>query len=345
MRKIIMYFIDNKEITDAGINIALETYLVENRLVNEPILLFYINSPSIIIGRNQNTIAEVNQPYLDEKNIRVVRRMSGGGAVYHDLGNLSFCFIKDDDGSIGDFAGFTRPVIEALHQLGAKNAKLEGRNDLLIDGKKFSGNAMYAKGGRMTAHGTILFDSDLEEVSKALKSRKEKIESKGIRSIRKRVTNIKPYLSLEYQHLTTRQFRDILLLKIFNVTSREQVPEYRLTEEDWQKVYALREQRFANWDWNYGRSPQFTLEYYHKFPAGLVEYKLNVEQGKIQNIRIFGDFFGLAEIAELEKALIGIKYEKQAISQIFNHFNIKQYFGNIEPEALTELLVNGIYEE
>ncbi|AHG82654.1 Lipoate-protein ligase [Bibersteinia trehalosi USDA-ARS-USMARC-188] len=340
-----MYFVSgNSDITDASLNIALETYLVENRLVDEPILLFYINAPSIIVGRHQNTVAEVNQPYLDEKNIQVVRRMSGGGAVYHDLGNLNFCFIKDNDGSIGDFAGFTQPVIKALHQLGATGASLQGRNDLLIDGKKFSGNAMYAKGNRMTAHGTILFDSDLEEVTRALKPRKEKIESHGIQSIRKRVTNIKPYLASEYQSLNTFEFRDHLLLQIFGVENRQDIKEYVLTDDDWQKVHQLRKERFANWDWNYGKSPEFSLEYAQKFPAGLVEYKLNVEQGYIKAIRIYGDFFGMGEINDLELALTNVKYEKNAVLNVFQQIDIKHYFGNIEAEALAELLVNGVYE-
>ncbi|ABR73929.1 lipoate--protein ligase [Actinobacillus succinogenes] len=340
-----MYFVSaNNEITDASLNIALETYLVENRLVDEPILLFYINAPSIIIGRHQNTVAEVNQPYLEQKHIQVVRRMSGGGAVYHDSGNLNFCFIQDNQGGIGDFAGFTKPIIQALHQLGATGAELKGRNDLLIDGKKFSGNAMYVKGRRMTAHGTILFDSDLEEVTRALKPRKEKIQSHGIQSIRKRITNIKPYLAAEYQALNTFEFRDRLLLQIFGVAKREDVKEYVLTDEEWQKVYKLREERFANWDWNYGKSPEFTLEYAHKFPAGLVEYKLNVEQGHIKAIRIYGDFFGMGEMAELEQALTGVKYEKNAVLAIFERMNVKHYFGDIAADALAELLVNGVYE-
>lgn len=340
-----MYFVGaNSTITDASLNIALETYLVENRLVDEPILLFYINAPSIIVGRHQNTIAEVNQPYIDGKQIQVVRRMSGGGAVYHDLGNLNFCFIQDNDGSIGDFAAFTKPVIDALHKLGAKGAELKGRNDLLIDGKKFSGNAMYVKGNRMTAHGTLLFDSDLDEVTFALKPRKEKIESHGIQSIRKRVTNIKPYLSQEYQSLDTFAFRDLLLLQIFGVEKPEEIKEYHLTDEDWHKVYQLRDERFANWNWNYGKSPEFTLSYAHKFPAGLVEYQLNVEQGYIKGIKIYGDFFGIGEISDLEQALVGVKYEKNAVLDVFRQIDVKHYFGNINAESLTELLVNGVYE-
>lgn len=339
-----MYFVDNKEITDPSINIALETYLVENRLVDEPILLFYINEPSIIIGRNQNTIAEVNQAYIEEKGIHVVRRMSGGGAVYHDLGNFSFCFIKDADGSFRDFGKFTQPVIEALHQMGVEGAELKGRNDLLIGDKKFSGNAMYEKNGRMTAHGTILFDADLEEVTKALKPRKEKIESKGIQSVRSRVTNIKPFVSEQYKNMTTEEFRDSLLLEIFGVSDRSQVKEYHLTEEDWAKVEAIRQERFGNWEWNYGHSPESSIEHSHKFPFGLVEYKLNVEEAKIKTIRIFGDFFGLGEIRDVEQALVGVPFEKDAVQIVFDTIDVQKYFGNITAEALAKLLVFGTVE-
>ncbi|MBF0779988.1 MULTISPECIES: lipoate--protein ligase [unclassified Granulicatella] len=337
-----MYFVDNQGITDPRINIALETYLVEHKLVDEPILLFYINEPSIIIGRNQNTAEEVNQSYIDEKGIHVVRRMSGGGAVYHDLGNFSFCFIKDDDGSFRDFGKFTQPVIEALHKMGVTGASLQGRNDLLIDGKKFSGNAMYVKNGRMTAHGTILFDADLDAVTHALKPRQEKIESKGIKSVRSRVTNIKPYVSDEYKQMTTEQFRDNLLLHIFDVTERKDVKEYHLTEQDWEKVYRIRDERFGNWDWNYGHSPQFSMEHRHKFPFGLVEYKVNVEQNKIKDIRIFGDFFGLGEISDIEKALTGVMFEFEAVKAVFDSVNVANYFGQITSQELAELLVYGI---
>lgn len=339
-----MYFVDNNNIVDPRINIALETYLVENKLVDEPILLFYINEPSIIIGRNQNTIEEVNQAYIDENGIHVVRRMSGGGAVYHDLGNFSFCFIKEDDGSFRDFGKFTQPVIAALHKMGATGANLQGRNDLLIDGKKFSGNAMYAKNGRMTAHGTILFDSDLDAVTAALKPRQAKIESKGIKSIRSRVTNIKPFLSEVYQNMTTEEFRDTLLLEIFGVVSREEVKEYHLTPKDWEEVYRIRDERFGNWDWNYGHSPESTIEHSHKFPFGLIEYKVNVEEGKIKAIRIFGDFFGLGEISDIEKALLGVSFDKESVTEVFSQFDLLKYFGNITADELSTLLVSGMQE-
>lgn len=334
-----MLFVDNQEITDPSINIALETYLVENRLADEPMLLFYINEPSIIIGRNQNTVEEVNQRYVEENGIHVVRRMSGGGAVYHDLGNFSFCFIQDENGMARNFSAFTRPVIECLHKMGATGAALQGRNDLLIDGKKFSGNAMYVRNGRLTAHGTILFDADLDAVTQALKPRADKIESKGIKSIRSRVTNIKPYVTDEYKGMSTREFRDSLLLNIFGVKDRAQVPEYRLEEKDWEKVRQIRAERFGNWDWNYGRSPAFSSERYFKFPIGAVDFRFNVERGLIQSIRIFGDFFGLGDIADVEKRLTGIAYRRDAIEKAFSEIGVKHYFGNIEAKELADLLV------
>ncbi|MBA5729944.1 lipoate--protein ligase [Aerococcaceae bacterium INB8] len=333
-----MIFVDNGNNYDASLNIALETYLVENRLVDEPILLFYINEPSIIVGRNQNTTEEINQSYVDEHNVQVVRRMSGGGSVYHDLGNFCFCFIKDDDGTFRDFKSVTEPIIEALHKMGATEAALEGRNDLLIDGKKFSGNAMYAKDGRMTAHGTILFDSDLDETNNVLKPRKAKIESKGIKSVRSRVTNIKPYVDEKYRDLSTEEFRDLILLEIFGVDKREDVPELKLTDEIWEGVYKLREERMGNWEWNYGKSPDFDFEQSHKFPFGFVDIRFNVRQGVIEDARIYGDFFGLGNIKDVEEKLNGVRYERQAVTEALADVDVNKYFGNTTLEEIVNLI-------
>lgn len=334
-----MYFVDNgKDNYDASLNIALETYLVENPLVDEPILLFYINDPSIIIGRNQNTIEEINQEYVEKHGIQVVRRMSGGGAVYHDRGNFSFCFIKDDDGSFRDFASFTAPVIDALHKLGVEDAHLEGRNDLLIGDQKFSGNAMYAKDGRMTAHGTILYDADLEAVNAALNPNKQKIESKGIKSVRSRVTNIRPFVDDQYKDLTTEEFRDRILLEVFDVDDRSQVKELILTDEDWEKVYEIQKERFGNWDWNYGQSPEFTVQVDYKYLFGLVDIRLDVDQGVVHQAKIFGDFFGLGNISDVEEALVGTKYTKEEIQKVLEELDLVRYIGNITAEELTTLI-------
>ncbi|MCI0130440.1 MULTISPECIES: lipoate--protein ligase [Enterococcaceae] len=334
-----MIYVSNEEITDPRINLAIETFLLQEMPVDEPILLFYINEPSIIIGRNQNTIEEINMDYVEDNGIHVVRRLSGGGAVYHDEGNLNFSFIMPDDGeSFRNFAKVTQPIIDALHELGVEGAELKGRNDLVIDDKKFSGNAMYATNGRMFAHGTLMFDSDVNEVVNALKVRKDKIESKGIKSIRSRVTNIKPFLSDDYQYMSTKDFRKEILLKIFETTDINDVNEYKLTEEDWKKINAISDKLYRNWDWNYGRSPEFDIVRRKRYPIGSIEAKMNVSDGEIKEIRIFGDFFGLGQIADVEDILTGIKYDKESISKAVEKIDVKKYFGNIEVSDLIELL-------
>src|SRR4051794_2619557 len=208
-----MLFIDNKGITDPRINLAIEEYALKNLDINETYLLFYINEPSIIIGKNQNTVEEINTEYVEGNGIHIVRRLSGGGAVYHDLGNLNFSFITKDDGeSFHNFKKFTEPVVAALHKLGV-NAELSGRNDIVVEGRKISGNAMFSTRGRMFSHGTLMLDSEIDAVVSALKVKKEKIESKGIKSVRSRVANISEFLETK---VSMEEFRSLLLKYIFD---------------------------------------------------------------------------------------------------------------------------------
>lgn len=333
-----MIFVPNEN-NDPRVNLAIEHFLVQEMPIDEPILLFYINEPSIIIGRNQNTIEEINKEYVAKKGIHVVRRLSGGGAVYHDLGNLNFSFIMPDDGnSFRDFEKLTKPIVQALQELGVKGAQLKGRNDLVIDDMKFSGNAMYATNGRMFAHGTIMFDSDINEVVNALKVRKDKIESKGIKSIRSRVTNIKPFLPADKQTMSTKELRQDILLKIFGVASEAEVNKYELTEEDWKKINQISNDYYRNWDWNYGKSPEFDIERRHRFPIGSIEVRLNVQQGKITDAKIYGDFFGMGDIKDVEDALVGVKYEKADLEAAIAKIDVKKYFGNIEAQDLLDLI-------
>lgn len=338
-----MYYVKNErngeEIHDPRLNLAIEYYLLNEVVLDEPILLFYINDNSIIIGRNQNTYEEVNTDYVEENDVTVVRRFSGGGAVYHDMGVLNFCFLTKDDGqSFRDFKKFTTPVINALHQMGVDGAELRGRNDLVIDGKKFSGNAMYAKNGRLTSHGTLMFDSQIEAVVNALKPKKHKLESKGIKSIRSRVTNIKPFLDDSYQYMNAKDFRDKLLLYIFDTDKSEDIKEYVLTEEDWKKIDAFAEQYTANWDWNYGKSPAFDMERSERLSVGTVEVKMNVRKGVLEDIRIYGDFFGLGEIEDVENKLKGIAYNKESIKKAVDEIDIHKYFGQMDSQELVKLL-------
>jgi lipoate---protein ligase len=326
-------FIDNKGITDPRINLAIEEYALKHLNIDETYLLFYINRPSIIIGRNQNTIEEINSDYVDEKGITVVRRLSGGGAVYHDLGNLNFSFITKDDGdSFHNFKKFTQPVVETLEKLGI-HAELSGRNDILAEGKKISGNAMFSTKGRMFSHGTLLFQSEMDHIVSALKVKKDKIESKGIKSIRSRVGNIADFLK---EPMSVEEFRSFLLQNIFKDSG--EVTEYVLTETDWEKIHEISEDRYQNWEWNYGKSPKFNLQNSHRFPVGSVDIRLEVNRGIIENCKIYGDFFGVGEVADIERKLTGIRYEKEAISRVLDEIDVCHYFGNVTKEEILALI-------
>ncbi|MEH6948594.1 lipoate--protein ligase [Bacillus sp. JJ634] len=328
-----MLFIDNKGITDPRINLAIEEYALKHLDINESYLLFYINKNAIIIGKNQNTVEEINQDYVDEQGITVVRRLSGGGAVYHDLGNLNFSFITKDDGdSFHNFKKFTEPVVKALGKLGVQ-AELSGRNDIMAEGKKISGNAMFATRGRMFSHGTLLFNSEMEHIVSALKVKKDKIESKGIKSIRSRVGNIADFLK---EPMTIEEFRSFLLKNIFEET--EEIPEYVLTEEDWKEIHKISEKRYQQWDWNYGRSPKFNLQHSHRFPVGSIDIRLEVNKGIIENCKIYGDFFGVGEVTDIEQKLTGVRYEKQAIDMVLEEVDVQHYFGNVTKEDILKLI-------
>ncbi|MES1039565.1 MULTISPECIES: lipoate--protein ligase [Peribacillus] len=328
-----MLFIDNKGITDPRINLAIEEYALKHLNIDETYLLFYINRPSIIIGRNQNTIEEINSDYVDGNGITVVRRLSGGGAVYHDLGNLNFSFITRDDGdSFHNFKKFTQPVVETLEKLGI-HAELSGRNDILAEGKKISGNAMFSTKGRMFSHGTLLFQSEMDHIVSALKVKKDKIESKGIKSIRSRVGNIADFLK---EPMSVEEFRSFLLQNIFKDSGK--VTEYVLTETDWEKIHEISEERYQNWEWNYGKSPKFNLQNSHRFPVGSVDIRLEVNRGNIENCKIYGDFFGVGEIADIEQKLTGIRYEKEAISRVLDEIDVRHYFGNVTKEEILALI-------
>ena len=328
-----MLFLDNKGITDPRINLAIEEYALKHLDLDDSYLLFYINQPSIIIGKNQNTIEEINKEYVDENDIIVVRRLSGGGAVYHDLGNLNYSFITKDDGeSFHNYKKFTEPVVEALKELGV-NAELSGRNDLVVGERKISGNAQFATKGRMFSHGTLMLSSEIENVVSALKVKEDKIKSKGIKSIRSRVANISEFLS---EPLTIEEFRQKLLEHIFG--GLENVQKYEWTEEDWAKIMKISEERYQQWDWNYGKSPKFNVQHSHRFPIGQIDVRLEIAKGKIEECKIFGDFFGVGNVEEIEQKLIGVKYSKADLTDAMKDVNISHYFGNITKEDFINLL-------
>lgn len=316
---------------DPRFNLALEEYALQELFPEKRLLILWKNSPTVVIGRNQNTLEEINQSYILDQEINVVRRLSGGGAVYHDLGNLNFTFIVPSKKNIvSNFEFFTKPIVSLLQELGIE-AEFSGRNDLTIAGAKFSGNAQYWAKNRLLHHGTILFNSNLAIVQEALRVKPEKLNSKGIKSVRSRVTNIYPHLKVP---LSIEQFQVILLERLLPPNHQN----YELNSTDVKKVEHLIEKRYARWAWNYGHSPSFNLEKSRRFTGGHLNLKLNVKQGLITDFRIYGDFFGAEDIQELAAALQGQIFEETALRTFLNQISFDQYFATITIAEFLECL-------
>lgn len=320
--------------TDPRYNLALEEYVLKNLPKDNDYIFLWQNEPAIIIGRNQNTIEEINSKYVEEHNIHVVRRISGGGAVYHDFGNLNYTFVTNNTkDNLNNFRKFTEPVIKALNSLGVK-AEFAGRNDILIDGKKFSGNAQTYYRDRMYHHGTLLFNADLDMVAKVLQVKLEKIESKGIKSNRSRVTNILPHME---NKMTIKEFQNYLLKFILGTDDIES-KTYHLTEEDYKNIEKLMQDKYSTWEWNFGENPDFAIQKEKRFAGGKVSFNMDVSEGYIKNIKIFGDFFGKTEISKLEDLFKDVKYEKEDVKRVLDIINIEDFFYNITKEDIITLL-------
>lgn len=328
---------------DIRMNLATEQYLMNNKTFDAPLLLFYYEGPSVIVGRNQNTQEELDQAYVQAHDIVVTRRLSGGGAVYHDLGNLCFSFVVSAaDSNFGDFKSFTQPIVDALHSMGATSAEVSGRNDILVDGKKFSGNAMYTRNGKTFSHGTLMLNVDMSVVPQVLRVPADKIASKGIQSIRSRVTNLRPYLAPEYQDLTVPQFRDILLLRLFGATDIAEIKaqEYHVTPDDQREIDRIFQDVYSNWDWVYGESPSFTVQKRQHFDMGTIDARLTITGGKVAAVKFYGDFFGAGDVTDVAKALTGIVYDRDHIGQALATLDTNAYFTGIPTESIAALLAD-----
>ncbi len=317
-------------------NLAFEEYCFKHLEIspNEEYVILWINGPAIIVGKNQNTLEEINKDYTDDNNIKIVRRITGGGAVYHDLGNLNFSILTLDtgEGKI-DFQKYNIPIVKSLQKLGV-NCELSGRNDMTIDGKKFSGIAQSVWKKRVLNHGTLLFDTDLEVLSKALNVKQDKIESKGVKSVKSRVTNIKPYMK---DDVDVYKFKEILLNAIFSMADMEPV-EYKLSDDDLKNIDKLYDEKYSTWEWNYGSSPKFEYKNYKRFPFGSIDIRFNVVDGIICETTIYGDFFGSKDVSILGEKLNGLNYEKQAVKSTIDDESLDKYFGNITQEELLDLI-------
>lgn len=320
---------------DPAYNVALEAYAFQKLTDIDEIFILWINEPAIIIGRHQNTIQEINKEFIDKNGIHVVRRLSGGGAVYHDLNNLNYTIISNNtqEGAF-DFQTFSKPVIDTLAKLGVK-AEFTGRNDLEINGQKFAGNAQAYYKGRMMHHGCLLFDVDMSVFGQALKVSKDKIESKGIKSVRARVTNIVDHLS---DKITVQEFSDAILAQM-----KEEYPEmdeYVLSDAELSEIQAMRDNQFATWDWTYGKAPEYTIERGVRYPAGKITTYANVENSTIKSVKIFGDFFGVKPVDDIEKMLEGVRYDYKDVLAALKTVDTSQYFSRMTPEEITKAIVD-----
>jgi lipoate-protein ligase A len=316
------------ETTDAYFNLASEEYLLKH--TEEDIFYLWRNDNAIIVGTNQNALSEINVDYVKEKDIKVVRRLTGGGAVYHDLGNINYTFIENNKKSFNDFRGFCEPITKALNELGVQ-AEFSGRNDMTIDGKKFSGTAQCKYKNRVMHHGTLLFSSKKADITGALKPRDIKFSGKSVKSVASRVTNISEYLK---EPMDVLEFRNLVMESVagglINVTS--------FTPEEVDKIQKLRDEKYSTWEWNFGQSPKFSMTKEGRFAGGTIEVTLDVQKGIISNLRIYGDFFGVGDIRELEGKLHGVKHQYQEVEDVLNQIDISTYMVNIQVEDLLSLL-------
>ncbi len=320
----------NNTSTNAYFNLAMEEYFLKN--TNEDIFMLWRNESAIIVGKNQNTLSEINYEYVKQNKIKVVRRQSGGGAVFHDLGNINFTFISCNDNSFSDFKRFTMPIIDALKNLNIQ-AEFSGRNDLLIDNQKFSGNAQYNYKNKVMHHGTLLFSSEINDLSSALKVKPSKFIGKSVESVKSRVTNIANHLE---QDMTVLEFKNYLMN--FINSKYENNCLYQLSEEDINEINKLVEEKYNTWQWNFGHSPKYALNNEIKYPGGNIEFSLNVEKGLIKEIKFFGDFFGKKDVSYIEDLLKNTNHNEASIRSILNNIDINDYFLNCD----IDILVDGI---
>ena len=313
--------------TNPYYNLALEEYVL-NSYRDDDYLLLWQNDRAIVIGKHQNTVEEVNVNQAEELGIKVVRRNTGGGAVFHDLGNLNFSLITDwNSDTLINYDSFLKPIINALLRIGIKADRV-GRNDLVVEGKKVSGNAQCIHNGRILHHGTLLVQSDLTMMSKVLKVGADKISSKGLKSVRSRVANIcefsKEIINVELlkQAIIETFFEDNIVSELIINTAQKAEIE-KLTKE-----------KYETWEWNYGYNAVYSYRNAKRFANGKIELNINVKSGIIIQCKIFGDFMALISVEYLENAIVGNRTDRKEIMLALAGLDIHRFYGITQDELL-----------
>ena len=315
---------------DPAYNLALEQYAFDTLSQNDDFFMLWQNRDAVIVGLHQNTAEEINRSYLEKNDIPVIRRLSGGGAVFHDLGNINYTFITHvSNSSTLDFLSSCRPISDALLSMGL-HVEFSGRNDMTINDKKFSGNARYCRDGRLMHHGTLLFDADLDKMAEALRVPDDKLISKSIKSVRSRVTNLREYLNM-----TIDEFRTSLRVSIAG-----DMTAYTLSGQDIFSIEAIRQDRYASWEWNYGRSPDFSIVKHRRIEGfGTIRISMTVENGRIVAFASDGDYFGVKQCDGVAATLRGAMLDRDALLSALSTIALNEYYEGLSASDFIGLIL------
>ena len=318
--------------TNPYYNMAFDEYCLESLPIDEPVFFLWQNRPAVIVGFNQEVNTEVNLDYLKENGIDLVRRVTGGGAVYHDLENLNYTIVGRSEDLERDYPEYASLLAKALQTLGVP-ATLSGRNDILVEGRKVSGFAKRVCKNRLMVHGTLMYNVDVNVLTNVLNPSTTKLQSKGIASVRSRVANLCDYLP-EIPDIQTfsQRLEEIL-------SNNHSDTEYQLSETDLTNIQQLTDKKFATWEWNYGRSPKATLSHSARLACGTVEIHLTLAENRIASCRFGGDFLGNLPTTDLESALIDVVYNTESIRERLSTFTISDYFDKVTVEELIKLIM------
>ena len=318
--------------TDVYYNFGLEYYFATEKQLDDTVFLFWRTTPTLMVGKYQNVLEEINKPYADAHGIRLVRRMSGGGTIYTDMGGWQFTFIQQKSADEIEFHQYIAPVIGALREMGV-DASFNGRNDLTIGGRKFSGNAQYRLGESVVHHGSLLFDTDIEQMVASTTVDSYKIVSKSIKSVRDRVTNIAEHLPAPMDADT---FKQAMVRSIMNGSTRS----YCVTAEDDVRIRQLAQEKFASWERIYGANPTFNIDRSGRFAGGKIQFKIDVRKGVIRSACVYGDFFSTLDAEAIGAALIGCRFERSAVLDALRAHGVDGAIYRISAEEMAGVIAD-----
>ena len=340
-----MYLIEpirnGQYIYDGAVALAIQVHVLNKLNLDEDIIFPYCCKPKVQIGLFQNAEKEINHEYMKGHGITLVRRDTGGGTVFLDEGAVNICLIMNGDSNVyGNFKKFYEPAVNILHDLGVSEVEQTGRNDLVVDGKKVSGAAMTLVNGKIYGGYTLLLDVNYEAMVNALTPNRKKIESKGIESVRARVMGMRELLKPEYQNVTIDEFKDLVICGLMGIEDIKDAKRYELTDEDWAAIEKLADEKYRNWDWNYGKSPRYNYNRDAHLAIGTVDFSLEVEEGRITKAKIYGDFFGKGNVRDVEEKLIGVRVKEEDLLEALGSIDLAFYFGNVEAKELVDLILS-----